>query len=186
VQVSLVVTGHARPPGQRGRHQFIGALGGVVAAGGPGSQAKFSGDRGDVLPLGLQLLHLLIALAGAHHPGPVLGVGGGGLLGRLLRVGCLIRGSPLEDGVVVLDAAMVGGDGLLHVVTQVIPHVPPVGDLPGAGRCLAGAQRITPALSLQISSTPGCARSQSAKVPASRSGRMPVTRWVSMSTRTLA
>ena len=115
-----------------------------VAAGGPGSQAKFPGDRGDTLPLGLQLLHLLIALAGAHHASPVLGVGGGRLPGRLLRVGCLIRGGLLEGGVVFLDAAMVGGDGLLHVVTQVIPHVPPVGDLLGAGRALAGAQRITP------------------------------------------
>ena len=95
-------------------------------------------------PLGLELLHLLIALAGAHHAGPVPGVGGGRLPGRLLRVGCLIRGGLLQGGVVVLDAAMVGGDGLLHVVTQVIPHVPPVGDLLGAGRSLAGAQRITP------------------------------------------
>jgi hypothetical protein len=71
-------------------------------------------------------------------------VGGGRLPGRLLRVGCLIRGRLLEDGVVFLDAAMVGGDGLLYVVTQVIPHVPPVGDLLGTGRALAGAQRITP------------------------------------------
>jgi hypothetical protein len=72
----------------------------------------------------------------------------------------------LEDGVVFLDAAMVGGDGLLYVVTQVIPHVPPVGDLLGTGRALAGAQRITPdSVSLQISWTPGCARSQPAKVP---------------------
>jgi hypothetical protein len=119
-------------------------LGVEVAAGGPGSQAKFPGDRGDALPLGLQLLHLLIALAGAHHASPVLGVGGGGLPGHLLRVGRLIRGGLPGDGVVVLDAAMVGGDGLLHVVTKVIPHVPPVGDLLGAGRSLAGAQRITP------------------------------------------
>ena len=115
-----------------------------VAAGGPGSQAKFSGDRGDVLPLGLQLLHLLIALAGVHYASPVLGVGGGGLPGRLLRVGCLIQGGLLEGGVVFVDAAMVGGDGLLHVVTQVIPHVPPVGDLLGVGRALPGAQRVTP------------------------------------------
>ena len=115
----------------------------VVAAGGPGSQAKFPADRGDALPLGLQLLYLQIALAGTHHASPVLGVGGGRLAGRLLRVGCLIRGGLFRGGVVVLDAAMVGGDGL-HVVTQVIPHVPPVGDLLGTGRALTGAQRITP------------------------------------------
>jgi hypothetical protein len=36
---------------------------------------------------------------------------------------------------------MVGSDGLLYVVTQVIPHVSPVGDLLGVGRALAGAQR---------------------------------------------
>jgi hypothetical protein len=115
-----------------------------VAAGGPGSQAKFPGDRGDALPLGLQLLHLLIALAGTHHASPVPGVGRGCLPGCLLGVGCLIRGGLPGGGVVVLDAAMAGGDGLLHVVTQVIPHVPPAGDLLGTGRALAGAQRVTP------------------------------------------
>ena len=109
--------------------------------GGPGSQAKFPGDRGDALSLGLQLLHLLIALAGAHDASPVLGVGGGCLPGCLLGVGCLIRGGLLEGGIVVLDAAMVGGDGLLYVITQVIPHVPPVGNLLGIGRALPASQR---------------------------------------------
>jgi hypothetical protein len=46
----------------------------------------------------------------------------------------------LEDGVVVLDAAMMGGNGLLHIFAQVIPHVPPVGNLLGIGRALPAAQ----------------------------------------------
>lgn len=58
---------------------------------------------------------------------------GGRLVGRPGRIGGLLSSRVLEDGVVVLVAAMVGGNGLLHVVAQVIPHVPPVGNLPGIG-----------------------------------------------------
>ena len=89
--------------------------------------------------LGVSNATLHIALAGAHPARPVPGVGGGGLPGRLLRAGCLIRGGLPGDGVVARDAAMAVRDGLLHVVTQVISHVPPAGDLPGAERVTPGS-----------------------------------------------
>ena len=136
-----MVVQHARPSGQRARHQLIDAGRVEVAARRPRSQAQFPLDRSDVHALGLQLLDLAISLPGPDHPGPVLGVLGGCLPGRPGRIGGLRSGRLLEDGVVVLEAAMVGGNGLLHVVAQVIPHVPPVGNLPGIGRALPAAQR---------------------------------------------
>jgi hypothetical protein len=99
-------------------------------------------DRGDVLALGLQRLDLLVAVPGPHHAGPALGVRGGRLLGGLLRIGCPLRGRRLEGGVVFLDAAVVSGDGLLHVFAQVIPHVPPVSHLLGIGCALPASQRV--------------------------------------------
>jgi len=141
VEVGFVVIEPARPSGQRARHQLIDAGRVEVAARRPRSQAQFPLDRSDVHALGLQLLDLAISLPGPDHPGPVLGVLGGCLPGRPGRIGGLRSGRLLEDGVVVLDAAMVGGNGLLHVVAQVIPHVPPVGNLPGIGRALPAAQR---------------------------------------------
>jgi hypothetical protein len=102
---------------------------------------QFPLDRSDAHAVGLQLLDLVIPLPGPDHPGPVPGLLGGRLLGRLLRIGCLLSGGLFEDGVVALDAAMVGGNGRLDVVAQVIPNVPPIGNLPGIGRALPAAQR---------------------------------------------
>jgi hypothetical protein len=86
----------------------------------------------------------------------------------------------------VLDAAMVGGNGLLHVAAQVVPHVPPVGNLPGIGRALPAAQREAagpvPAdqPDTRMSAEPP---GEGAGLPV---GRMSMMRWVSMSSRTLA
>jgi hypothetical protein len=48
-------------------------------------------------------------------------VGGGRLAGELPRVGSLLSGGLFEGGVVVPDAPVVGGDGLLDVLGQVVP-----------------------------------------------------------------
>jgi hypothetical protein len=66
-------------------------------------------------------------------------VGGGRLAGELPGVGSLLRRGLLEGGVVVPDAPVVGGDGLLGVLGQVVPQVPPVGDLDRGRRAGAGA-----------------------------------------------
>jgi hypothetical protein len=121
VQEGLVVIELAGPPGQRARHDLIDAGRAVVAAGGPGCQAQLPHDRGDVFALVLQRLDLFVALAGPHHPGPVLSVGGARLGGELPGIGSLLRGGLLQGGVVLPDAPVVGGDGLLDVPGQVVP-----------------------------------------------------------------
>lgn len=121
VQVGLVVIEFAWPSGQRARRHLVGAAGVVVAAGSARCQAELAGNLRHALALGFEGLHLLIAQPGLHHARSVLCVGCGRLPGRLLRIGRLRYGRPLESRVLFLDAPVVGGDGLLHVVPQVVP-----------------------------------------------------------------
>ena len=68
-------------------------------------------------------------------------MGGGRLVRELPGVGGRLRGGLLEGGVVVPDAPVVGGDGLLDVLGQVVPQVPPVGDLDRAAARRRGRPR---------------------------------------------
>ena len=142
VQVRLAVIEFARPPGQRARRHLAGAAGVVVAAGGARCQAELPGDRRDVLALGLQRLHLVIALPGLDHTRPVLRVGCGRLPGRLTGIGRLLRGGLLENGVPFLDAPVAVSDGLHCVFAQVVPQMPAVRDLDRVWRAVRGSQRV--------------------------------------------
>jgi hypothetical protein len=84
-----------------------------------------------------------------------------------------------------LQAGAVAGDGALDRFGQVVPQVPPVGDLDCQRSPLGGAFGMgLPPRSRQITSTPEWASSQVRNDSAERSGRISTGRpaWMSIST----
>src|SRR3984957_2797923 len=118
--------GRAAAPGaEGGGEDLVGARGAGVEADGGAGQPGVPGDRGGRVALGEQLPDLLVAFAdaagqGLVRPGPRGGPGGGG-------------------GGGLFQAAAVPAGGLLHLLAEVVPQVPAVGDLERAGGAAGGA-----------------------------------------------
>jgi hypothetical protein len=131
VQVGLVRIQHTGPACTRLGQQFLDATGSIEATDGLLGQPQFPHDGLDAPAVGLQCLDGLVAGLGT-------GDQGGALRALKLRgLGCFgqVGGTATLDGdfgrdvVVLVEATVVSGDGLLNVLGQVVPQVPPIGHL---------------------------------------------------------
>src|SRR5205807_1302910 len=86
-------------------------------------------DRLDALALGFQRLDLLKAGRGTSDQAGVVPAVGMRLLGRRDQIRARRSGRHLRRYLMLTQATVVGGDGLLDLLGQVVPQVPPVGDL---------------------------------------------------------
>ena len=77
------------------------------------------------------------------------------------------------------------GEDHLQGLGQILQQMEAIGHLHGLRRALAGTLSVAPARSRAITVTPGCSRSQVAKVLASRLGRSATGRCRSRSTSTV-
>ena len=145
VQVGLVLIEDRRAAVPDLGEQLVHGGCAVEAADGLFGQAGLPHDRLDALAAGFQRLDLLVPLPGADCQGGILRAPGGGLDRGLLRVRGL-RGIR-DDGVLrfigggFFQAAAVPGHRFARVLAQVVPDMPPVGDLDrlrGALACAVG------------------------------------------------
>lgn len=140
VQVGFVRIEHARPPGQGLGQQFLDAAGAGEAPHRLLRQTQLAHDRLDAFALLAERVNRGVALSGADHQGPFLGPLGGHLRGDLLKVSLLLW---LDFGLgssLLYEAGAVPGHRLLHVLAEIAPQMPPVGDLDRVGR--AGGRSV--------------------------------------------
>jgi hypothetical protein len=131
VQVFLVVVELGRAAVAGAGQQLVDGGCAVEAADGPLGQAGLAGDRLDAQALGAQRLDQLPPLPGPPGQRRVVSPPGGDLLEGGLPEG--EEGLGVAGRVIVRlglpDALAVPGDGLLRVLSQVVPQVPAIRDL---------------------------------------------------------
>ena len=137
VQVGLERVQHAGP--HAADQQRLDIVGAEVAAHGLEVQVQFAGDRAHRQATFAQLMGLVIPLAGVLDPHRVR---------RPERHDQVHWVAWVKAGVRLADdrlgqAGMVYGDQPLHVPAQVVPQVPPVGNLDRGRRTVTGAVRIS-------------------------------------------
>lgn len=102
-----------------------------------------------------------------------------------LRLALRVRLCLARLGLDPTQPAAMAGNTALHRLAQVLPQVEPVGDLHRLWRPTTGALGVGAGAVPQITSTPGCARSQSANGCASRPASSSAGLLVSQSTSTV-